>query len=214
MTSRPRSEMRGPPAPVREGDLPLRLGGNALSWPGVLLGVLALGMVQATLLFAYGYLSLREGGWPPPGVEAPGLARPAVATLLLVASGVAAVWLHAAARRRAGVAAQAAALAVALLGAAFLAVQVPSYAELPVAADQHAYGSALLVNGVVHHAFAVAGVLAALVVIVQAWGSEPHPRSRSGAAGVATYWYFVVADWLLVAAVLYVSPAFFGGGGG
>lgn len=199
------------PPPLREGDLSLRVGAGALSWPGAVLAVLALAMFQVTLLFAYGYLSLQVGGWPPEGVEAPGWGRPALATLLLLASGGAAVALRAAARGRSGQGVQAAALAVLVLGAAFLAVQVPGYAELPVGPAEHAYGSAFVVNVVVQHTFAVAGIFACAVVL-QVWGDEPAARVRSAAAALALYWYFVVADWLLVAAVLYGSPVLSGGG--
>lgn len=212
MSARPPTDTRAPARPVREGDLPLRRGGHALSFPGVLLGIVALSMMQATLLFTYAYLSLQQGGWPPEGVPAPDRLLPGIATAVLLASLAPAIVLHRAARRRAGTAMQAAAVAVALLGLAFVALQAWSYTGLPVAVDEHAYGSVFVVNGVVQHLFALAGAVASLVVLVQVWGSQPAPRLRSGAVGLAAYWYFVVVDWLVVATVLYVSPAFLGGG--
>jgi cytochrome c oxidase subunit I len=55
-------------------------------WWGAVFAIVAISTVVFFLLYAYVYLSITVGDWPPEGVEPPGLAVPGLIALLLVAA--------------------------------------------------------------------------------------------------------------------------------
>jgi cytochrome c oxidase subunit 3 len=193
--------------------LPAAEHGPTLSWWATILGLVAVGMLLAGLLFTYGYLSLREGGWPPAGVPRPDVALPTVAALTLLASGIPAYLGQRAATAGRPLAIQGAAAATALLGVGHLVLQAMTYRDLPMAPAEHAYGSVFILLPVMHHLLLAAGIVGYLVVMAQVWGA-PGERLRGTVRALSVWWFGHVGFWALIYGTLYLSPLVLGGGGG
>jgi cytochrome c oxidase subunit III len=191
--------------------LPAREHGPGLTWWGAIFALIAAGMLLACILFAYAFLSALDGGWPPAGVPRPAMGLPAVATAVLLVSVLPALVVA-----RAGVQGrpsllQGAAAGAVLLGIVHLALQTSTYTALPMAPDEHAYGSVFILLLVLHHLLLASGIVAYGIVGLQVWGA-PGERLRGTVRSLALWWCGLVAFWLLIFAVLYVSPLVLGGG--
>jgi cytochrome c oxidase subunit III len=185
--------------------------GPALSWWGAIFAVIAAGMLLASILFAYAFLSLQEGGWPPDGVARPGIGIPAVGTAVLLLSVLPALAVARAGSQGRPSLLQGGAVATAVLGAVQVGLQATTYAELPMAPDEHAYGSVFLLLLILHHLLVASGIVGYLMVALQVWAA-PGERLRATARSLALWWCGLVGLWLLVFATLYLSPLVLGGG--
>lgn len=162
----------------------------------------------AYLLMSYFYLALRSPGWPPPGIEEPRLARPSLMTVLLVASSVVLWWGERGIERgeqrrlRAGLA------GAALLGAAFITLQVLEYRrELRVMTPGvHAYASIFYTTTAFHGAHVTFGLLLLLFTLARAMLGHFAERSHLGVRVTSLYWHFVDVVWLFIFTFLYLSP--------
>lgn len=206
------------PPPERAGTrpeyfavLPAEEHGPTLSWWGTILAVISVGMFLSAILFAYAFLSLRDGGWPPDGVERPDLLVPSVATVVLLASGLPAYLAQRAAKARNGLLLQVTAVGAALLGTAHIVLQVSTYTDLPMQPDEHAYGSVFILLLVLHHLLLASGVVGFVMAAVQVWG-RPGERLIGTTKGLVLWWFGLLGFWVLVFATLYVSPLALGGG--
>jgi cytochrome c oxidase subunit I+III len=193
-------------APTLHG-LPVYLSGSrAPGWWAMVFIVMVFAVFLALLVFSYFYLRARAPIWPPPGIAPPGLLLPAVNAGLLLASVVPTAWALAGIRRGERTRLLFGLAAGFGLGAAFLALQVVEYWQLGYALHTHAYTS--LYYALV--GFQTLLVLGGLVMsgVVQLWGWLGYfNRWRFLAVeNAALYWYFVVVCWLVVFAVVYVSP--------
>jgi heme/copper-type cytochrome/quinol oxidase subunit 3 len=197
--------------PDRFGPSPLPFGTahRPIAWTGTLLGLIALGMALSAVLFTYAYLGVLQGGWPPPERGRPPVALPALATLALLSSAPPALAIQRAAREGRGGSVQVNAVAMAALGALFLGLQALHYPQVGLDPAADAYSSAFVLIVALHHAALLAGMGAALVTALQVW-SSPDARVAATAASIGLYWVANVGAWLLVAAVLYVSPFVWG----
>jgi heme/copper-type cytochrome/quinol oxidase subunit 3 len=193
--------------------LPAAPHGPHLSWWGAILGLIAVGMIQSAMLFAYAFLSAQVRGWPPAGVPRPGLLWPTVATGVLLVSLLPAAAASRAARSRSAGGLQAAAVLTALLGVAHLGIQAWTYTDLPMSPTQGAYGSVFVLTLAIHHLILAAPIVGFAILAVQVWDS-PGERQQGGARALALWWQVTTAYWLLVYGTLYLSPLVLGGGGG
>lgn len=207
-----------PPEPDRTRSelarvLPTHPHGPQLSWWGAILGLIAVGMILSGALFAYAYLSAQVRGWPPEGVERPGLLWPTISTGVLLASLVPATAASVAAKHGRPALLQSSAFLTALLGAVHLAIQGWTYTDLPMAPTEGAYGSVFVLTVAIHHLILVAALVGFLMLAVQVWG-EPDDRQMGTGRALGLWWQVSTAYWLLVYGTLYLSPLVFGGGGG
>jgi cytochrome c oxidase subunit III len=193
--------------------LPAQQHGPQLSWWGTIMGLIAVGMILAATMFAYAYLMARAEGWPPAGVERPGLLWPTVATGVLLVSLVPATIASLAGKHGRGGAMQTGALATALLGVVHLVIQGLTYRDLPMDPTEGAYGSLFVLNLAVHHLILLAAIVGFLMLAVQIWG-EPGERQKGGARGLGLWWQVTTVYWLGVYGLLYLSPLIFQGGPG
>jgi cytochrome c oxidase subunit III len=219
-TAQPAGDPRDPrrPPPVSGGTrrevsavLPAAPHGPTLSWWGAIMAVTAFGMVLSAILFAYAFLSAQAQGWPPAGVERPGLLLPTIGTGLLLASIAPSLAVHRFGTTGRGGPLQGACAAAALLGAGHLVLQVLTYSDLPMRPQEGAYGSVFLLMLLLHHTALLSGVVGFAILLVQTW-DEPGERLMGGARGLNLWWCGLVAMWLLVYATLYLSPLVFGQG--
>jgi cytochrome c oxidase subunit III len=176
---------------------------------GVVLVIATEASLFATLIASYFYLRFKTAGaWPPDGIEAPKLLKPAVMTALLVASsgavrfaelGVRADDLR---RLRAGLA------VTFLLGGGFLALQVIEYRDdLDRFRPQtDAYGSLFYTVTGVHAAHVIAGLLLLGWTQFFAWRGAYRREQHEAVQVAALFWYFIPGVWVAVFAALYLSP--------
>lgn len=198
--------------PELAGALPGEPHGPQLSWWGTIMGLIAVGMVLSAALFAYAYLSAQVRGWPPGGVDRPGLLWPTISTGILVASLVPATAASLAGKHGRPALLQSSAFLTALLGIGHLGIQAWTYTDLPMAPTEGAYGSVFVLTVAIHHLILVAAVVGFLMLAVQVW-DRPGERQMGGARALGLWWQVTTAYWLGVYGTLYLSPLVFGGGG-
>lgn len=163
-------------------------------------------VVFSSLVSSYFYLGFRQPEWPLPGVKDPQLLLPAIGTLVLLASS----WfMHRADQavdrddqRR---------LVRSLLGsivlaAVFLALKVHEYSGKEYRWDSHPYGSIVWLIIAFHAAHVLSVVLKTIVVMVLSWRGFFHSRNRLALTVNGFYWHFVVAVWVPLFTVIYLSP--------
>jgi cytochrome c oxidase subunit 3 len=174
---------------------------------GVLLFIGAEGMFFAGLLSAF--LVFRTGStvWPPPLQPRLPIVVTALNTLVLLASGLT---MHRALRalRRGNRQGFIDGLIVtALLGASFLAVQGYEWARLlqfGLTLSSGVYGATFYTLIGCHAAHVFGAVIWLLVLLTMARRDRFSPPRYVGAAVCGMYWYFVVALWPVLFAMVYL----------
>jgi len=157
-------------------------------------------MAFLTLFLSFLIIRHRQPAWPPAGVTLPSLPLAAAGTAALLASSVA---LASAMRRlRAGAPGFAARWAAGLvLALAFALLQtwlwlgVWSAGDTP---DSSIYEGLFYMLTWFHAAHVACGLLALLWIQWAAATGRVSAARRSSAAGVATFWHFVDAVWLVL----------------
>lgn len=195
------------PAILDVRDLPTAgLGSHGIVWWGVL-GFIA---VEATMLAlcvaAYFYLRSQAAAWPAAS-PLPALAAPTLTTAVMLASLGPMIWTERAAlaldqrRVRIGL------LVCIAFGIAFTALRVLDFAALQVRWDTDAYGSIVWTMLGLHTAHLGAEVVETVVIAALMFRTGPiHPKYFSDVEDNALYWYFIVAVWLPIYAVVFLSP--------
>lgn len=186
--------------------LPREPRGRSTVWAGMAVLVIIEVTILLSMIASYFYLRTTNVFWPPPGVDAPEVLRPAAGHALVALSAAP----MRAARRRFRAPAKGSvsgplALGVAILAAAS-ALLLASHPAAGLDWRRHAYGAIVMTisgYGLLHVVVVVllAGSLSALEL-------RGHLRARRAAAvdGVAVYWYFVAATSPLIFAILHLSP--------
>lgn len=175
-------------------------------WWGMVGLITVESVVFSSLVSSYFYLGFRQPEWPLPGVKDPELLLPAIGTMVLLASS----WfMHRADQavdrddqRR---------LVRSLLGsivlaAVFLALKVYEYSGKDYRWDSHPYGSIVWLIIAFHATHVVSVVLKTIVVMVLSWRGFFHSRNRLALTINGFYWHFVVAVWVPLFTVIYLSP--------
>jgi heme/copper-type cytochrome/quinol oxidase subunit 3 len=180
------------------------------AWWGMLLLVATEAALFALLLASYFYVRFQtEGPWPPEGITAPKLLKPAVMTVLLMASSVPAYLAERNARRgdRGGLVVSLA--ATLLLGSAFLALQAWEYSEkLDLLTPRtNAYGSLFYTITGLHGAHVIVGLLLLSWTLVFALRGAFTAERHLAVQNVSLYWHFVHGVWLVVFTSLYLLPS-------
>lgn len=175
---------------------------------GMFVFIAAEGALLASLIVSYFYLRFRAAPpWPPAGIAEHEPAIPVAMTAILAASAVPMRLAEQAARGgRQGRLLLGLAFA-AVLGAAFLVLQLGEWAGRSGELDpeRSVYGSLFFTVTGFHALHHVAGLLVICWAIVYAQRGA-FGISRWGAvANIARYWYFVVTLWLAVFASLYLT---------
>ena len=174
------------------------------------LGMIAIELtVFTSLAVSYFYLKMTADAWPPYPLDYPDLMLPTVNTLILVASSGVMHWSDQKIRK--GEERQ---LAIGLTIGVVLAIVflVLKYVEYFVATDyrwnDHAYGSIVWTIVGFHSAHVLSVALKTMVVTVLAWRSYFSQEWRLAIAANGLYWHFVVAVWIPLYVILYLSPRF------
>jgi cytochrome c oxidase subunit III len=174
------------------------------SWVGMIVFLAGWTMLFAGLFFAYGLVRTHAGAWPP--ADQPRLPRllPGLATLLLVASSLAADRGLAVSRQVAGPRAARRLALAAALGTSFLALQLVVWIGLWRAGLTPAggpYPSVFYGLTAIHALHVLVGLVALGWLAVRAW-RRGAPRLQLRLWGA--YWHFVGVAWLAMFVSVYL----------
>jgi cytochrome c oxidase subunit III len=155
------------------------------------------------LFAAYFTLRSQTTPWPPSGVELD-VARPSLATALLVLSSFTfVVGLRGA---RAGRLASLSRwiLVTILLALAFLGFQLLDWVQAGFSVSSHAYGSMVYAMTGFHGLHVMAGVLLMLVILGRMAQGAYRDGNVDGPEAVGYYWHFVDAVWIGLYATIFL----------
>ena len=180
-------------------------GASSLMWWGTL-GVMAIeGTVFALAIMVYFYVRTRVEVWPP-SVPPPQLWWGTLNTAILLVSGIPNHLAKKAAEREdlAGVRLWMAVCAA--FAVAFLVVRGFEFAALEVKWDSNAYGSATWFLLGLHTTHLVTDFIDTVVLLVLMWTGPLERHRFVDVSENAVYWWFVVAAWIPIYAVIYWAP--------
>lgn len=170
-------------------------------------GIGVLAIVLAYFVYSYAYLMVSADRWPPPGIADPPLLRPAVLLAVLALSAVVAVWTGRPLPDRAHHGPVALGLgAIALVGGAVLVAGTDLLADLGLEPRTDAYSAIVTTIHVFHGAVTVAGIVICAVTAYETHRLGRHPWVAAAAAVASAWWCWVVVGWVVVMAVVYLSP--------
>jgi cytochrome c oxidase subunit III len=178
---------------------------DPLWWGGVGLIVieavfLAIGMVS------YFYLRALTPQWPPPPTPRPDLFIPTINILLLLVSVVPMWWVDRAARRREPRPVRIGLMLCVILGLVFSGLRVFEFHALHTRWDSHAYGSIVWTLLGLHTFDWLAELIEIIVMTVQAFIGPMTEYRCLDISDSAPFWYFIVAIWVPLYAVLFIVP--------
>jgi cytochrome c oxidase subunit III len=163
-------------------------------------------VVFASLVSTYFYLWLLADDWPPDGTSPPSLLLPTINTGVLLAS-IPFVRISdqavRAGRRGKLVFGLVASLSLAIV---FLAIKAVEYSKMGFRWDSHAYGSIVYALTGFHALHVIALVLKTTIVIVLAARGYFKPWRDVGVQVNGVYWYFVIAVWIPLYLIIFISP--------
>ena len=179
---------------------------RSLAWWGTL-GFMA---IEGTTLFigvvAYFYLSRNFQTWPPEHTLRPSVLWPTVQVLLLLASLVPAVLADRAAYRIDLPKLRQWFVVMLLFEVVSVIVRWQEFLSLNVRWDSNAYGSAAWTLVGLHSTLLVADLIETAVLTAILFSSRVLDRHYSDATDVTFYWYFLVALWVPIYVIVYLSP--------
>lgn len=162
-------------------------------WWGMALFLCAEVTLFGTLIGSYFYLDFNAHSWPPPGIKAPSVVLPLVATGVLILTSVP-MWLAArvarAGRRNPAMWAIAGALVVQLC---YLGLQIYLFRHdlNDFSPKESAYGSIYFTLLAAHHGHVVLGILLDVTVLVFLGFRGLTNYWLIGVRGLALYWHVV-----------------------
>jgi heme/copper-type cytochrome/quinol oxidase subunit 3 len=181
-----------------------------LFWGQVLMCAIE-GTLLCTLIATYFYLRLSVDVWPPPGVQSPGLTLPTLALIPLLASCAGSYWASEAAKkgdRRGMIFGLSLNLA---LGIVFLVLRGLEWTTLNFTWKSDAHGSIVWTILFIHSYDVVADLIMTAVLLAFVSTGRYGEKQRIGVHVDSVLWYFLVAIWLPLYAVVYWGPHFLGG---
>jgi cytochrome c oxidase subunit I+III len=179
-----------------------RFGESSPMWWGTL-GIIAIeGTVFALAVVMYFYVRTRVDTWPP-GLAPPDLLWGTVNTLVMLASLVPNQITKRAAERRDLRVVRVGLVVCLLFALVFLGIRVLEFGALHCRWDSNAYGSAVWVLLGLHTTHLVTDTADTAVLAALMFTGPLEGRRFVDVSENAVYWYFVVAAWLPIYAVIY-----------
>lgn len=179
---------------------------RSLAWWGTL-GFMA---IEGTTLFigvvAYFYLSRNFQTWPPEHTVRPSVLWPTVQVLVLLASLIPTVLAERAAYRIDLSKLRHWFVVMLLFELAAVFIRWQEFLSLNVRWDSNAYGSAAWTLVGLHSTLLVADLFETAVLTVILFSRRRLDRHYSDATDATFYWYFLVATWIPLYLIVYLSP--------
>ena len=181
-------------------------GTSALGWWTMIHIVMVMAVSTACLIFSYYYLHGSAPAWPPDGYSRPSWLLPGLATAALAVAGLLA-YLALRSIRRGDVGGLKLWLSGALIaGGLFIALALLGWQQDGISLGAHAYGSVFLTLGWYQVVLVAGGMILTGVVLVQAWLGYFDHRRFLAVQNAAIYTAAAAVNWLVLGAVLYVTP--------
>jgi cytochrome c oxidase subunit III len=155
------------------------------------------------LFAAYFTLRSQTSPWPPSGVELD-VARPSVATALLVLSSFTFVAGLRGARAGRLASLRRWIVVTILLALAFLGLQLLDWVQAGFSVSSHAYGTMVYAMTGFHGFHVIAGVLLMLVVLGRMAQGAYRDGNVDGPEAVGYYWHFVDVVWIGLYATIFL----------
>jgi heme/copper-type cytochrome/quinol oxidase subunit 3 len=173
-------------------------------------GTLGFMVIEATTLFiavvAYFYLSRNFQTWPPEHTMRPGVFWPTVQVLVLLASLIPAVLADRAAYRIDLPRLRQWFVVMLVFELVSVIVRWQEFLSLNVRWDSNAYGSAAWTLVGLHTTLLLADLFETAVLTAILFSRRLVDRHYSDATDVTFYWYFLVAAWIPIYVIVYLSP--------
>ena len=181
---------------------------RSLAWWGTL-GFMA---IEGTTLFiavvAYFYLSRNSQTWPPEHTLRPSVVWPTVQVVLLLASLIPTALAERAAYRIDLPKLRRWFVVMLVFEVLCVVVRWQEFLSLNVRWDSNAYGSAAWTLVGLHSTLLLADLFETAVLTALLFSSRRLDRHYSDATDVTFYWYFLVAAWIPIYLIVYLSPRF------
>jgi cytochrome c oxidase subunit 3 len=171
---------------------------------GMLLFIISEIMVFGAFFTAYFFIRVVDGNpWPAEGTELP-KAIAGVNTAILLSSSITLHWALEAIKRGNRMAFKAGMATTAMLGAAFLFIQVNEYVHIGFAPYDSAQASVFYGLTGLHGAHVALGLFILLFVTVRAFRGHFSPEEHRGVEIPGIYWHFVDVMWVIVYSTVYL----------
>lgn len=181
-------------------------GTGNLTWWAALGGEVIEGFVLALGVFTYLYLRHEAPDWPPLHTPLPSLRVPTLNLAIMAVSVVPAWWAARAARREDRFNTTVGLVLHTLIGVAILLVRYLELRALNVRWDTNAYGSiawALLFS---HAYMALFDIFDTAGLAILCLRLEPEHQHYADVEANSFFWYFVLATWIPLYALVFVVP--------
>jgi cytochrome c oxidase subunit I+III len=183
-------------------------GHRSLMWWGTLGLIVIEGFMFAVLIGAYFYLRSHLPHWPP-NLPPPNLFWGTLNTVVLILSVLPNIWYKKAAERQDLWTVKIGLMISIAFAIAFIVIRVFEFGALNCRWDTNAYGSAVWTLLGFHTTHLVTDLLDTIVLTVMMFTGPLEGKRFVDVSENAFYWYFVVAIWVPIYAVLYLVPRWF-----
>jgi heme/copper-type cytochrome/quinol oxidase subunit 3 len=164
------------------------------------------GSMFCMLIAIYFYLRLSVDVWPPPGTQLPHVAAPTLALIPLVLSAFGSWWASEGAKKNDRRAMLTGLLANLILALCFLGFRYREIATLNFNWATDAHGTIVWSILFLHTLDVVADLVMTLVLICAVAWNRYGPKQRLGVHVDSVVWYFMVAIWIPLYAIIYWGP--------
>lgn len=183
-------------------------GSTAPLWWGNLLMIMIEGMLFVLCIASYFYLRLEFREWPPPRVPYPDIILGTANVLLLILSYLPFYLFQKAAERDNERAVRIWVTIGVLMGITSLVLRWFEFEGLHCRWDSHAYGSIVWTTMGLHALHLLAGTCETALLAVWIYTHKLDAKHRLDLEVLSYYWYFIVISWVVLYAVIYLSPRF------
>jgi cytochrome c oxidase subunit III len=183
-------------------------GHRPLTYWATLSMILMEGTMFVVLLISYFFLRTRVPDWPPGPTSPPDLLWGTINTFVVLASCVPNYLADKAARRLDLRGVRLWMIVTLAFAIVFAVVRIFEFQHLNCSYDQNAYGSIVWLNMGFHTAHLLTDMVDTVVLIALMFVGPVEGKRFVDVAENSGYWYFVVAMWLPLYAVIYIAPRF------
>lgn len=160
-------------------------------------------MLFSAFFAAYYLLRSSNQPWPPGNIELDTL-RPAIATVVLIASSFTVIAGERRAEQGDGVGFRRWLLLTIVLGLTFLGLQIADYATVSYTISSSVYGSTFWGLTGLHTAHVVVGVSALGLLYLRSMRAGPPEASASWRSTIVPFWHLVDIVWVAVFATIWI----------
>jgi heme/copper-type cytochrome/quinol oxidase subunit 3 len=181
-------------------------GHKTTSWWATIGFMLIEGMTLAICAATYLYLTRRFHSWPPLRTPPPDLIIPTISFVALLSTLPIARWVSRVARAYDVRGTQRALAVGSLASAVLLVLRALEFNSLNTRWDNDAYGSIVWLTVGLHTTLLLVDFVESFVIGLIFWLGPIEKKHFSDADDDAFYWYFMVAAWVPLYFLIYISP--------